>query len=80
PAEEPIPSSSFDLSKLPVRQAIATWQEGINVVSDVRLHQAPERQLAIRAQGYHFGDAALGTMEAVAQDFKRSRSRIGRDG
>lgn len=76
----PIPSSGFDLSTLPIRQAIATWHEGINVVSEARLHQAPEARLAIRAQGFHFGDAALGTLETVPQDFKRSRARIGRDG
>lgn len=75
-----IPTSVFDASKLPLKQALAAWHEAMGTSHDVRLHETPEQQLRTCMKGWHLGEAFFGTLETVSQEFRRSRYHIGLGG
>ncbi len=77
-----IPRSVFDLTPLPVKDAIASWQEGLGSMYDIRLYNdEPDEPLRIRTKAYHFDSFILGALQVrVKQDVARSRARYARDG
>jgi AraC-like DNA-binding protein len=77
-----IPRSVFDLTSLPVKDAIAAWQEGLGSMYDIRLcRDEPNAPLHIRTKAYQFDSFILGALQVrVKQDVARSRARYARDG
>ena len=80
PAREPIPTSGFDLSSLPVREALTAWHEGFGALTDSKLLNPVEDRLPISAKAFHIDDLVLCSLATVAQRVNRSRARIARDG
>lgn len=74
--EDVVPRSLFDVTHMPPKQAVEAWHEGIGTVCGPRLHDAPEQKLIGRLESWHLGEAILGLLDSVSQDFKRSRSHI----
>lgn len=62
------------------RQAHEAWQESISLVYDVRLIGGVDESFSYQAEAFHLDDVVLIDYRCTAQNFDRSRARIGRDG
>lgn len=76
----PLPHSSMDTSKLGAMQAEQAWREAVGVMFDTRPSSNTGQVLHAKVEAHMFGELALGVSNAYAQQFDRSRVRIGRDG
>jgi len=80
PVGRGVPRSVLDTAGLAPRDAVALWQENMGFFYDVRLRNGGDDRFHVRAEAFHFGEIALSSYRCVAQNFDRSRARIGRDG
>jgi AraC-like DNA-binding protein len=74
-----IPRSLFDTQNLQPRQAFGAWRESMDVAFDVRLRGEADERFRGKVDAFLFGNVLVGTVRSVAQDFDRSRTKIGRD-
>ncbi|TSE13800.1 helix-turn-helix domain-containing protein [Mesorhizobium intechi] len=79
-ADGGVPRSVLDSAGLGPRQAVAMWQENMGFFYDVRLRNGGDERFHVHAEAFHLGEIALSSYRCVAQNFDRSRARIGRDG
>jgi len=79
-ADRGVPRSVLDSAGLAPRQAIALWQENMSFFYDVCLRNGGDDRFYVHAEAFDFGEIALSSYRCVAQNFDRSRARIGRDG
>lgn len=78
--EDSVPYSMFDVSHMPLNQAIDAWKEAVGTANDVRFHTSPEQSLFTRKEAWHLGEVFISTLDSVSQEFKRSRYHIGLGG
>lgn len=74
-----LPRSRLDTRTLRPRQAFETWREAIDVVFDIHLRGDVDESFHARVDAFLFGSVFIGTARGVAQNFDRSRMKIGRD-
>ncbi|MDJ1157023.1 AraC family transcriptional regulator [Chelatococcus sp. SYSU_G07232] len=75
-----LPYSFMDTKGMSAKEAGAAWAENIGVMFDTKYHELPSEGFHAHAGGYILGELIIGTGKSVAQNFDRSRYRIGRDG
>lgn len=78
--ETAVPKSVFDVSNLPLQQAIEAWKGAMATANDISFHTPPKNKLPTRMDAWHMGEAFLAMLETISQDYKRSRYHIGRGG
>lgn len=74
--DDVVPNSVFDVTEMPLKQAVDAWHDGIGTMCGPRLHSAPEESFIGRMETWHLGEAIVGLLDFVSQDFKRSRRHI----
>ncbi len=79
-AESKLLRSRFDTRVLPDRLAQSAWTGAIDVIFDTRPRKSVEEGFFASVDAAFMGDVALGRVRSTAQDFDRSRYKIGRDG
>ena len=79
-ARDPLPHSLTDTSMLGAKRAEQTWREAIGVIFDTRQASNAGEVLLAKVDAYMFSELALGLVHSCAQQFDRSRARLGRDG
>lgn len=75
--DDAVPKSVFDVTHMPIKQAIAAWHEAVGTVNNARFHSPPEQRLPARIELWHLGEVLVGMMDTVSQELKRSRTHIG---
>jgi AraC-like DNA-binding protein len=74
-----LPRSRFDTRNLSPRRALEAWRESIDVAFDIRLRGEADESFHARVDAFLFGNVFVGTASGAAQNFDRSRMKIGRD-
>lgn len=74
------PHSHFDTRTVPREHQFAAWREAINVLFDTRSATPAAHGFQASVDAYLCGEAGLGMIQAQAQHYDRSRSKLGRDG
>ncbi|MBR0828008.1 helix-turn-helix domain-containing protein [Bradyrhizobium manausense] len=75
-----IPHSVLDTHGLPGKQGFEFWQEHGGVYFDLRAHKEYAQSFEVRVDCWHLGNVLMAEFQVPAQDYSRSRARIGRDG
>lgn len=72
--------SQFDTIALPRERQFSAWRDAVNVLFDSRSAEPEKEGFHARVNAYLCGDVMFGMIEAQAQHYDRSRSKLGRDG
>ncbi|GLR92056.1 helix-turn-helix domain-containing protein [Bradyrhizobium iriomotense] len=75
-----IPHSVLDTRGLPGKQGFELWQEHAGLHYDLRAKKEWPQTFDLRADAWHVGNVLIADFLVPAQDWRRSRACIGRDG
>lgn len=78
---QPLTTSRFDLNDLPRHERFAVWKESISVLFEVSLNDRETAgEFTSQLTTCHMGSVLFANSSSKAQQFRRTRQRIARDG